>query len=79
MTTEEMKGDKQTATEPIPTCYQGEIKSPKELSIGDVVIDTTGGMRKVCRVVKRYQYSVKLELANGIQYGQSLHALRRVV
>jgi hypothetical protein len=63
----------------IPLTYRGEeIKSPKELGLGELVYDLSGGMRKLCRVVKRYRYSVMLELVNGCgRYGQSLHQLRR--
>lgn len=67
----------------IPECYQGQdFKSPDELSIGQIVIDTACDRRQEVKVIKRYKYSVRLEyvdVAGNIrQYGQSLHSLRHI-
>lgn len=67
-----------------PLCYQGdEIKTVSELALGDYVVDTLGRRNVVCKVVKRYKYSVKLErtLPDGTKrcYGSSLHYLRRLI
>lgn len=71
-----------TETREIPRAYQGEeIRNPKDVEIGERLIDSSYGRVREVTVTKRFRYSLQLEYTDQFgthRYGQSLHNLRRV-
>jgi hypothetical protein len=73
----------QTITPEIPRAYQGaDFKNPKELEVGQQVLDCLLGRRILATIVKRYKYSVQISYVDAQGKirtdGRALHHLRRV-